>query len=101
MLRAPLAAALVIALAATGAWAAGRSSAGTARTGIHPQHTATRSCGPTCLRAYDAIAKALPGDRGNVLARAILSTPGFDYPQLSRALHVPTQAEILALWRRS
>ena len=57
-------------------------------------------CGATCLSAYAAIARALPRDHENVLARAILSTPGFDYGQLGRALHVPTTREIRASWRR-
>jgi hypothetical protein len=51
-------------------------------------------CGAACVSAYAAIATALPGDRANVLARAILDTPGFDYARLARALHVPTTREL-------
>jgi hypothetical protein len=56
----------------------------------------SRGCGAACVSAYAAIATALPGDHGNVLARAILGTPGFDYAQLSRALHLPTMRELQA-----
>jgi hypothetical protein len=58
-------------------------------------------CGTSCYAAYAAIARALPGDRSNVLARAVLGTRGFDYAQLARALQVPSPAEIRRRWRRS
>jgi hypothetical protein len=57
-------------------------------------------CGRPCVAAYQAIAEALPHDRNNHLAHAILGAPGFDYLQLARALHVPTIARIRADWRR-
>lgn len=59
-----------------------------------------RPCGQPCAAAYHAIAEALPNDRDNELARAMLHTPHFDYQELSRALHVPTIAEIRSQWRR-
>ncbi|HEX6761957.1 MAG TPA: hypothetical protein VF094_04065 [Gaiellaceae bacterium] len=57
------------------------------------------SCGVHCRAAYQAIARALPDDSSNTLVRAIVRTPGFGYPELSRALGVPTAGEILAEWR--
>jgi hypothetical protein len=83
-----------------GGWAAGRYIARPAPPAQGPAAISSRACGPTCRAAYQAIAEALPHDRDNYLARAILATPGFDYLQLTRALHVPTIARIRAQWRR-
>jgi hypothetical protein len=55
-------------------------------------------CGPKCAAAYAVIAEALPQDRANALARAILATPGFDYSELTSALHIPTTTQVKARW---
>jgi hypothetical protein len=57
-------------------------------------------CGPTCVAAYAVIAKALPHDREHLLARTILATPGFDYGELTSALHIPTTTQVRAGWPR-
>ncbi len=57
------------------------------------------ACAVACRAAYEAIARALPHDAGNVLARAIVRTPDFSYVDLARAMHVPTAAQIVARWR--
>lgn len=59
-----------------------------------------RSCGAPCAAAYRAIARALPRDRADTLARSILATPGFDYRRLALALGIPTTAQLRADWRR-
>lgn len=99
MRRLLLASTLAAVLAGAG-WAAGRTSVAAAKPERAASATAASACGTPCQAAYEAIAKALPDDRGNSLARAILRTPGFDYPALSRALHIPTLAQIDAQWRR-
>ena len=58
------------------------------------------TCSARCAAAYSAIARALPADRTAGLADAVLATPGFDYGRLSRALGVPTNAQLRAKWRR-
>jgi hypothetical protein len=58
-----------------------------------------QQCASECRAAYTAIARALPQDRENTLARAILSTPHFDYLQLAKAMHVPTPAQVRRWWR--
>jgi hypothetical protein len=63
--------------------------------------SAVPSCSQACRAGYQAIARALPRDRANVVARAIVRTSGFSYPELSRALGVPTGAQIRARWRAS
>jgi len=60
---------------------------------------ASESCGTGCQAAYRIVASALPADRTNVLARAILATPNFDYARLARALRIPTIPQIKAQWR--
>jgi hypothetical protein len=85
--RTTLAAILAAALTATVASAA-------------PSTTRRQQCNLPCRAAYAAIARALPHDRGNTLARSILSTPHFDYLQLANAMHVPTPAQIRRWWRR-
>jgi hypothetical protein len=60
----------------------------------------TSMCGTRCAAAYTAIARALPADRAAGLAHAVLTTPGFDYGRLARALGVPTNAQLRAQWRR-
>jgi hypothetical protein len=93
--------ALAAALVASG-WALAQTGLGTAP---RPQPQAPGLSAPTCARtckaAYSAIAAALPHERGELLARAIVTTPGFDYLQLARSLHIPTRAQIHAQWRRS
>jgi hypothetical protein len=71
-------------------------AAGAAR--AHPGAPGDR-CSVHCRAAYQAIARALPEDSSNTLARAIVRTPGFGYAELSRALGVPTAGKILAEWR--
>jgi hypothetical protein len=61
---------------------------------------ATSTCGPPCVAAYRAIARALPEDRSGNLAHAILAVPGFDYRRLARALRIPTPAQLRVQWRR-
>ena len=56
-------------------------------------------CSSGCRAAYAAIARALPHDRTNELARAIVHTQGFDFVALSRALDVPTSAQIMSRFR--
>ena len=58
------------------------------------------TCGTSCVAAYRAIARALPRDGTESLAHAIATTPGFDYARLSRALRIPTAAQLRADWRR-
>jgi hypothetical protein len=65
-----------------------------------PSATRPQQCALACRAAYTAIARALPQDRENTLARAILSTPHFDYLQLAKAMHVPTPAQVRRWWRR-
>lgn len=89
---------------------AGTAAAATASTGKSERETAalaalrtiahSKSCGGSCVAAYRLVAEALPGDRSNSLARAILATPRFDYERLGRALEVPTALKIEAQWRR-
>lgn len=83
------------AAAALAAPALVRSDA-TGAVGAAPRQAA---CGLPCRAAYRAIARALPHDSTNAVARAIVRTPGFDYAELSRALGVPTAAEIVSRWR--
>jgi hypothetical protein len=85
--RTTLAAILAAALTATVASAA-------------PSTTRQEQCNLPCRAAYAAMARALPQDRENTLARSILSTPHFDYLQLAKALHVPTPAQVRGWWRR-
>jgi hypothetical protein len=95
--------AATIALAAVAAATAATrlTAAGPHATADAPASSVARTaCDPSCRTAYAAIARALPRDRGNVLAAAILATPGFDFLQLARALRIPTVAEIRAQWRR-
>jgi hypothetical protein len=87
MRRTTIAAILAAALTATVASAA-------------PSTTPRQQCNLACRAAYTAIARALPHDRENTLARAILSTPQFDYLQLAKAMHVPTPAQVRRWWRR-
>ncbi|HXH97752.1 MAG TPA: hypothetical protein VNH40_11130 [Gaiellaceae bacterium] len=87
MRRTILAAALAAALTATVASAA-------------PSTARRQQCTLPCRAAYAAIARALPQDRENTLARAILGTPHFDYPQLAKAMRIPTPAQIRRWWRR-
>jgi hypothetical protein len=86
--RAVLVAALVLFLGS------GPSTAGPAAP------TPAAGCASSCRAAYDAIAKALPRDRENVLLSALLHTPGVDWRLLARSLHVPTARQIHAEWRR-
>ena len=51
---------------------------------------------PACRAAYAVIARALPRDKSNRLAKIILRTPGFDYDALNRALGIATPAQIAA-----
>jgi hypothetical protein len=95
---------ITTALAATlalGGWVLGRSSIAATLSGPRAPANASPSqpCTRVCRSAYEVIAKALPHDHGNVLARAILSTSGLSYAQLTRALHIPTTTEIRAQWR--
>lgn len=60
---------------------------------------ASPQCGSSCQAAYRVVAAALPDDRANVLAGAILSTANFDYARLTRVLRIPTVPEIKAQWR--
>jgi hypothetical protein len=95
------AAALAAALVASG-WALARTPLGAVdHRPPRPPALAPPTCGRTCEAAYDAIASALPRERDDRLARAILATPGFDYLQLDHSLGVPTSAQIHARWRRS
>ncbi len=57
-------------------------------------------CSSSCVVAYAVIAEALPRDRTNMLARAIVATPGFNYMELSSALHIPTTRQVKARWPR-
>ena len=68
--------------------------------GVAPAASAPAACGPSCLAAYRVIARALPQDRTEQLARAITATPGFDYGRLARLLRIPTTAQLRARWRR-
>lgn len=105
--RAKLVATVLVAAALLGATAAARSAhAANARevresVALSALQTiaASRSCGESCQAAYRIVASALPGDRTNVLARAIVATPNFDYARLTRALRIPTVPEIKAQWR--
>lgn len=65
-----------------------------------PSAARRQQCDLPCRAAYTAIARALPQDRENTLASAILSTPHFDYLQLTKAMHVPTLAQVRRRWRR-
>lgn len=78
----------IVLAAALVALAAGSSAARPVAAGPPP------ACSSSCRAAYDAIAKALPRDRGNVLLKALLHTPGFDWTLLARSLHVPTARQI-------
>ena len=92
----------VVALAlAAGAGVVGRSTAHAAggAPGRAPM-VVSRTCPRVCAAAYRAIADALQKDRDGDLARVIAHTPGFDYLELARALHVPTITQIRAQWRR-
>jgi len=84
-------------LAASACLAAGTTAATSTSTPAPAE--SSQPCTRICRSAYEAIAKALPRDRDNVLARAILGTRGCDYAELARALHVPTASEIEAQWR--
>jgi hypothetical protein len=79
---------LIAALALVAAGATGGTAAAPAR------------CASSCAAAYTVIADALPRDRANVLARAIVGTPGFDYDELARALRVRTTTQVKARWPR-
>jgi hypothetical protein len=65
-----------------------------------PAGAPTSTCGASCAAAYSAIARALPADRADGLARAVLATPGFDYGRLAHTLGIPTNAQLRAQWRR-
>lgn len=88
----------ITAIAATAALAAPAFVRGDAAGAAGAQREPA-ACGTSCRAAYRAIAAALPHDQRNVLARAVVRTPGFDYAELSRALGVPTAAEIVGRWR--
>jgi hypothetical protein len=83
-----------LALFITGGLLRALSGAGTA-----PAASAPSTCGPSCLAAYRVIARALPEDRTDQLARAIAATSGFDYARLARVLRIPTTAQLRAQWR--
>ena len=70
------------------------------RPGSVPAASPRSTCGTSCAAAYSAIARALPADGATGLAHALLATPGFDYGRLTRALHIPTAAQLRADWRR-
>jgi hypothetical protein len=96
-----IAATVALAVVAAATAANRLTAAGPHATADAPASSVARTaCGPSCRSAYAAIARALPHDRANMLAHAILGTPGFDYLQLARALRIPTVAEIRAQWRR-
>ncbi len=68
----------------------------------HAAPVAARSdCRQECLSAYQAIARALKHDPDNVVAPAIVQTPGFSYGVLERVLGIPTGEQIRARWRAS
>ncbi|HZT17107.1 MAG TPA: hypothetical protein VFA19_14300 [Gaiellaceae bacterium] len=90
---------LAIALGAAIAFAVALSPHGRAGAANAPRHVAP--CAAACRAAYRAIARALPRDASNALAPAIVRTRDFSYPELTRALHVPTTAQILARWREA
>jgi uncharacterized membrane protein len=92
MIRAALIASLLTAAVAAG-FAFGRSSAPSRARPVPV-------CGTACSSAYRAIAATLPHDSSNTLARNILAADGFDYARLSRALHVPSGAQLRRQWRR-
>jgi hypothetical protein len=100
-LRRPVGAALAAVLV-TGGWALGQTHVGALlrRPPVAPAPVPP-TCSRSCRAAYEAIAKALPRERGELLDRAILATPGFDYLQLDHWLRIPTSAQIHAQWRRS
>jgi len=96
-----IAAAVALAVVVAAVAASRLTAAGALAPADDPAHAVRpATCGPSCRSAYAAIAQALPRDRGNVLASAILGTPGFDYLELARALQIPTLGEIHAHWRR-
>jgi hypothetical protein len=64
-----------------------------------PAASPRSTCGMPCAAAYSAIARALPAAGAEGLAHAVLVTPGFDYDRLSRALGIPTNAQLRARWR--
>lgn len=92
---------LALSTAAAGGWLLGRYAPdGAGRREASVPAASPRPCAQACTAAYRAIAEALPYDRDNELARAMLRTPHFDYVELDRALHVPTLAQIHVQWRR-
>lgn len=92
---------LALSTAVAGGWLLGRYAPdGTGPRGASAPITSPRPCAQACTAAYRVIAEALPHDRDNDLARAMLGAPDFDYLELDRALHVPTIAQIHAQWRR-
>lgn len=65
----------------------------------HSPHL-TSGCRTACVAAYAVIARALPHDGSNFLARTILATPGFSYARLNNALGVPSPHDVEKQWRR-